>query len=256
MQSILARAAAGSALALVLGVGASAQSTVSGYVGGGYAQTDVETGIGDGEADGFQLEGAYFNSLGGDLNLQANADFTSMEGENGGGEFETIAGDLHIFKRDSSRYALGGFGSVLDAEETDTTFGFGGEGELYRDSWTFGGAVGWFDNDEADSTVGGCGYGRLYGSSSFAIEGHASVLSSDDSEAYGFGAAAEYMFTGSPFSVRGGLDRLEFDDSDLEATTFSIGARYHFGTGGLIQRDREGAGMPGSRCILGSVPVF
>src|SRR5690606_30986840 len=83
---------------------------------------------------------------------------------------DSLAGDLHLFARNSESYAFGGFGSVIDPEDDETIWGVGAEGEIYSNQWTFGGVAGYFDSDDFDSIKGVCGYGRLYGSESFSIE--------------------------------------------------------------------------------------
>ncbi len=249
MQSTLSRAVAVTALALVLGGGAGAQD-ISGYVGGSYFKTDIDDGP---DFDGFTLEGAYFNTLGGNFNLQADGLYKDYDE----GDDNLLAAQLHLFVRDSSSHAVGGFAAVLDSDEAETVWGVGAEGEVYNGQWTLGGVAGWFDSDDFDSLYGLCGYGRLYGSSSFLIEGRTSFANVDfgpgDIEAWSIGAGAEYMFTGAPISIRGGLDRIEQDDLDIEATRLTIGARYHFGSSGLMQRDREGAGQPGGTCVVNTV---
>ncbi len=255
MKTTLMRGAAATALALMLGAGAFAQDP-SGYVGAAVTNTQFDTPFGDDDVNGYKLGGTYFNNLG-TWNLQASAAYNYLDAEPE--EVDGFGGELDLFLRDSSSHALGGFVSVVDSEDS-TLWGVGGEGQLFRDAWTFGGTAGWFDGDDTfDSLYGACAFGRLYGSDNFAVEGRANLANVDygvgDQDVYGFGAGAEYQFAGSPFSVTGDVDYASADDVDVDATTLMLGGRWHFGTADLVTRDREGAGMEGASCISGAASL-
>jgi hypothetical protein len=253
METTLMRAAAAATLALALGSAASAQQSgdSSGYIGGGRFSVDPEAG---GDSEGIFLNGSFFKDLGGSFDLQADAESRMVDD---GGD-DSLTGQLHLFKRSESK-ALGGFATLIDPDGGDNTWGFGGEGELYKEDWTFGGSATWFESDAVDSLYGFCGYGRLYTSDDLSIEGRASLLNSDDGGGPGddeenivtLGAAAEYMFSGSGIAVGASFDRSEVEDS--EATTIMFGGKYHFGSETLRQRDRQGAGLKGANCVRGGL---
>jgi hypothetical protein len=250
MTSITARLVGATALALVLSASAYAQDP-SGFVSASIANTEIDVGGGDDDFTSYSLGGSYYNNLG-SLNLQATGVYSYADTDPD--EVDGFGGELALFGR-TDGHALGGFASVTDSEDS-TIWGVGGEGQIFRGSWTWGASGGWFDGDDAfDSLYGACGFGRLYGNENFALEGRGVLGEVDygvgDDTVYGVGAGAEYQFMGSPFSLTGDVDWASADDADVDATAFRLGGKLHFGTGSLMQRDREGAGMRGGSCLSG-----
>jgi len=251
MQSILTRGATATALALVLSVGAYAQDP-SGFVGAGISNTNIDVGGFEEDVTGYDIGGAYFNNLGG-LNLQASVVYNYLDTEPD--SVDGFGGELNLFARDSNSHAFGGFIDVAESDDS-TLWGGGGEGQLFRDSWTVGASAAYFaGGDSFDSAFGACGFARMYGSENFAIEGRGTLANVDfgggDANAYGVGAGAEYQFMGSPFSITGDVDYASLDDVDVDATSLRLGGIWHFGTTDLVTRDRIGAGMRGGNCVSG-----
>jgi hypothetical protein len=249
MTSIIARALAASAAALVFAAASSAQDP-SGVIGAGVSHTSLDNGVDD-DFTGITVDGAYYNALTDSLNFQLNVAYSTYDTDPD--SMDIWNGDVALFLRDPRSHAVGVFGSVLDYEAGEA-WGGGAEGALFLDQWTVGGGAGVFDGEDVfDRLYGGCVYGLLYGSENFAIDGRVSLADVDygtfSSNAYALGAGAEYQVMGSGFSLVGGVNHASLDDINLDATTWTLGGKLQLGTRSLKQRDREGAGARSSACI-------
>ena len=66
-------------------------------------------------------------------------------------------------------------------------------------------------------------------------------LAGASADRYAIEAAASWRPNGGHYSLFGGMRRDRDDDADVVATGFFGGARFHFGTGTLLEEDRSGA---------------
>ncbi len=252
MKSILIRTVAASALVASFGAGALAQDSGSGFVSARYSNSNIDTGGGDVDVDGWGLGGAYANDLSGMWDLQLNLDYDNFDASP---DVDLFSGDAHVTYRNNGAYAVGGFLSFADSDSS-TLWGGGGEVASYGPGYTLGAQAGWFSGDDAiDSVYGACGFARGYVNDDFAFEGRAALGQVDfgvtDTSAYSIGAGAAYRFSGTGFEINGGVDYADLDDFDVNSTTFTIGGTYHFGTATTKEKDQDGAGLRGSSCLLG-----
>jgi opacity protein-like surface antigen len=176
-------------------------------------------------------------------------------------------GAVHAYWRDPSRFALGGFGTI-------TRYGGDGAGGEHPYSYTFGpeaqaylgnvtlygqGYFGQLENfvgGESADLWGVRGIVRYYATPDLRLEGELGYQKIDFSEFFEpdlktFSAAAQatYRFSGTPWSVfaRYQFEHVteDFGPVDLSANVHKVivGLRLNFGTGTLLDEDRNGATM-------------
>ncbi len=221
------------ATALMMANAAHAQS---GYVGLSYLNTD---GGGSSDLDTTALSGGL---LLGD-NVQINAHYANLDASSSG-DYWGIEG--HLFMR-NDRHMIGGFvsydtidiGSYVD----EWAIGFGGQ--LYTGNTTWSGSLGYADTDDAVQNTSLDLEARHFVSDNFSFQGNIGggslefPGSDDDYTSYGLGA--EVQLSGAPVSFHGGWQRI--DSSGTEIDALGIGARWNFGGGTLIERNRSGASL-------------
>jgi hypothetical protein len=227
-----------SAAALLLAASAASAAEPNGYVGASYADTN------DADAHAWGVEGAAVFPVG-PVQVQVDA-AGSQTKVKGFSNDKAFVGTGHVFYRNDN-WAAGAFVSGAD----EGFYAWGGEGALYLDRVTLSAAAGQL-RDESEGGVGNLGTaigvgGKVFVTDNFSLG--ANYTSLDPKGPGGtldfWGLAGEYRFDKAPVSVSLGYQR----NDDLDVDAWSIGARWHFGTGSLKEQDRKGASM-GAGSIL------
>lgn len=229
---------------------APAANAGSGYVGAAYTRANVDTGLGDDDADGWALEGAYAFQAG-TLGVQVDGGYADADGDDN--EAYGITG--HVNARNDS-YLFGGFVGLADVGN-ETVWSAGLEGEKYLGNVTVAGAAGYANADDSDADVWGVdGQVRYFLQDNFRIQGSLGWAKVEagplDDNAWSAGVGAEYQFSAAPVSVYGGYTHSALDDADFSSDAFTVGVRYNFG-GTLKQRDRTGASLAGLSSLASAV---
>lgn len=252
MKKVLLGAAA--ALA-VIAPGAAAADT-SGWVGFSYNTLDDDN---DGSKEDYlDLSGSVVTNLGGNWNLQFDGSMQDMNHDSHTDSHGTAV--AHVFMRNDG-YAFGGFGGFTTGEQDG--YLLGAEGALYLDRFTLAGSA-YFGGDRQYSDEENSGLqasGTYFWSDNFSIGADVSYYSFDfsgggnEQDGTIYGVNAEYQFANG-FSIFGGWHTSDEDyfGADKQTDSFSIGGRYNFGTGSLIERDRSGASMPGANSLQRAQP--
>lgn len=250
------RLLAGAAATAALMTPSLAAADTSGNVAFSYNTLDDDND--SNKEDYLALSGAVATSLGGSWNLQFDAELDDM---NLSGQTVTFAtATAHAFTRNDS-YAFGGFAGFTSGETNG--YILGAEGSLYLGRFSLAGSA-FFGGDREDSDIEIAGFGAagtFFLTDTFSLGADANWYefefggSSQDGTIYGINA--EYQFASSGFSAFGGYHVSDEDyfGTDKEVTSFTIGGRYNFGTSTLLERDRNGASMPGAS-QLGRTQVF
>lgn len=221
-----------------------AAADTTGHVG--FSINTLDDDNDDAKEDYIELNGAVVGSLGGSWNMQFDAASQNMNHDGHTDDMSTAT--VHAFSR-SEGFAFGGFAGLTGGDSS--ALFIGAEGALYLDRFSLAGAalVG-EDREEGDEVNGLSGAGTFFVSDNLSLGADVSYYSMFDGDEDGtiYGVNAEYQFGGSPFSIFGGyhMSDLENFGSDREVDTFTIGGRFNFGTSTLLERDRNGASMPGA----------
>jgi hypothetical protein len=226
-----------------------ALADTSGHVAFSYNSLDDD--LDSSKEDYLALGGAVATSLGGNWNLQFDADFGDMNHSGHTDAFSTVA--AHIFTRNDS-YALGGFAGFTSDEVNG--YIIGAEGAAYFGNFTLAGAalIGG-DREDSDNEISNIGVaGTFFLTDNLALGADANMFefdfggSGNSQDGTIYGVNAEYQFAGTGFSIFGGyhISDEDYFGADKEVDSFTIGGRYNFGTGSLLERDRSGASMLGA----------
>jgi hypothetical protein len=223
--------------ALAALVSAGAAQAQSGHVDLSYQNTD----IGSGDLDSTALSGAFL--LG--EHVQLNGRYATLDG--GGGDVDYWGIDGFLFNRGEGG-AYGGYVGydALDGGPSIDEWSIGGFGQLYAGNTTWTGQLGYADTEGDVRVIHLDGEARHFVNENFSIQGN---LGYGDIEASGGGGddywsggiGAEMQFTGAPISINGGWQRIDFDGG--ESDQIGIGARWNFGGGSLMNRNRSGASL-------------
>lgn len=218
-------------------------SAGTGYVGAAYTRAEVDTGLGDDDADGYGIDGAWAFQATPGLGVEIDAAYADADGSDN----ESYGATAHVHAR-TDKYLFGGFVGLADAGD-DTVWSAGIEGQKYYNNVTIAGALGYANADDADADIYGVdGEVRYFLSDNFRIQGdlgYAKVEAGPaDDNVWSAGVGGEYQFAALPISVFGGYAHSEFDDADVSSDAFTVGIRYNFG-GSLKDRDRKGASLAG-----------
>lgn len=168
----------------------------------------------------------------------------------------------HIYWRDPSSFALGGFASVETYDNMGSFDGtrryIGGvEGQVYLDKVTLYGQA-YMGQHTINSTTadirGVRGVARYFATENLRFEGELGyrqfATSSGSADTVVFGAEATYRFDNSPVSVFG---RYQFDHltssggGGADIHKYVAGAKLSFGSKTLFEEDRHGATMDTAR---------
>ncbi len=234
------------AAALVAVVAPGVAAAQTGYVGAVYGNVDPD---GAGDEDFYGIEGAVAFSGSGSIVFEVDASIVDAD------DSDTSYGLTgHVLMRNDS-HAVGGFIGLADSENSDTTWFGGLEANKYFDQWTLAGAVFYGNNDDND--VDGYGInveGRYFVQDNLRLDANIGYGQVDtgvgDDDVTTYGVAAEYQLASFPVSFTAGYHT--FDSDAAEADVWSIGIRYNFGGQTLRDRDRSGA----SQASLTSVGRF
>jgi hypothetical protein len=223
-------------------------SATSGYVGAGYTALDDDDSTDkDGSID---LNGAVVTDLTGSWDLQFNADYSAMDHGTHDDPFTTTT--VHAFTRNPN-WAAGGFVGMFNRGGSNF-WDAGIEGQLYLGSFTLTGAYTHADESNCSGCDSASDWVDLSGD--FFLSPNTSIGANvswyDDAweseSGYLYGVNIEHQFAGSPFSVGAGYLMLDGDydgGGSHQVDSFSVFARWNFGTSDLRERSTEGASMPG-----------
>ncbi len=230
---------------------------IEGYVGGLRFDTDFV------DQDAWLFGGAARANyrLTDRFNAQVDLSGESTRYEDGP-NFDTLGAGLHLYWRDSDRFAVGVFGSatsvysLFDLKE----YLVGPEAQVYFGNLTLYGQayMGKLESESGFFPVllnadiwGARGIVRYFLHDNFKLEGEVAYREYDvdgfENDNWTFAAQADYRFDSTPFSVFG---RYQFDrftndsgSGELDAHKFLVGLRGTFGAETLKAEDRYGATM-------------
>lgn len=228
---------------------------VSGSVGASVGAL-VATSDGDSEtATVYNINGKLNYRFDPNWNAQFDARYNGVTAD--GNTFSAFGGAVHIFRRDPGAYAVGGFVSYdwLSIDDIDgdlSSYRFGPEFQIYNGNLTYYAQAFWgqylVDGDGV-GTWGVRGEARYFHTENLRFEGELGFTQisdgGDDASIFTAGLEAEKRFDGTPFSVWGRYqyDHVNLDDESSSGHTFLVGFRAAFGTGSLLDEDRNGATM-------------
>jgi hypothetical protein len=231
-----------SAIAAAAFVMAAPAYAAIGYVGGSYVNSEVS----DDNTDGGIIEGAVAFDIAPTLGSEVDVYGSEIEEEDAFG----ING--HIYA-DTGAYKFGGFAGVGEADD-ESTYAVGIEGAAHLNNFSVLGAFGYGETDSSDDGMFAAdAVGRFFLTDDFMINGRVGWSDSDADNsptAYRFGAGAEFQFAALPVSAFANFDRQEIING-ADTDTIRIGARYHFGTGTLRDRDLMGPTFAGVSSLAG-----
>lgn len=242
----------GAAAALALAAPGVALADTSGSVDFSFNTLDDDTD--SAKEDYITLGGSVATELNNGWWLEFDAAVGDM---NHSGHTDAFSGTVaHLFTRNDS-YAFGGFAGYT-SWETNGWF-IGAEGELYLGRFTLDGnaLIGSNREDSQEQMSVGAG-GTYFFTDNFSAGADVNWFewdfggSGNTQDGTVYGVNAEYRFTGSGFSVFGGYHTGDLDNfgTSSDVDSFTIGLRFNFGTGSLIEADRSGASMNGGEQLL------
>lgn len=239
-----------SAAALLAVAAPGVASAQSGYVGAAYNNSEVDLGGPSNDIDGFGLEGVVAfdaNALG----VQLGARYANYEGS--GDDVDGYGFDGHVFTRNEKwQLGAGANYTTLDAAGSDADeWAVAVEGLYFLDRTTLGAALSYGQTDDLDLDTTAIDFeARHFVTDNFRIDGTVGFGQVDagggsDGDLTTFGVGAEYQLSATPVSFFGGYtsSNLDVGGGDLDADSFSVGARWNFGGKSLIERDRSGANL-------------
>jgi len=232
------------AAATLVAAPAFAQDGATGYIGAAYGNVEVDTPLGDADADAWGVEGAVAADISENFGIQLDGAYLSMDDI----DADALSGTVHLFHR-NDQWALGGFAGVTD-NDSDTAWQIGAEGAYYLDQVTFAGSIAYGTTDDTDVDVWGGGVeARFFATDNFRLDARGGLFNADagfggDVDGYTLGVGGEYQFSAAPVSLYTTYDTVQFDDVDVDVNTWMVGVRWNFG-GSLKDRDRNGASFNG-----------
>lgn len=191
-----------------------------------------------------------------DWNAQFDARYNGTTAD--GDTFSVFGGGVHVFKRDPSAYAVGGFAAYdyltfSGGDDGISSYRFGPEFQIYNGNITYYGQAYWGqylgDGPGTLDTWGVRGEARYFYTENLRLEGDLGFSQlyegGDSLDFITAGLEAEKRFDNSPFSVWGRyqLDHISSGGDGVNLHTFLVGFRASFGTGTLLDEDRNGATM-------------
>lgn len=243
IRTILAAAIAAVA---VTAAPASAETALSAYINGHVDWANYDSGFGDDDATNFGVNGAVAFAVSPNVGAQLDLDITALDDDIS--DDEIVSGTAHLFHRTSAGL-IGGFLGAASIDG-DSAWGGGVEGELYRDKWTFGGALSYATIDDTDVdiwTLGG--HARYFYTDNLVTSVDASVGNIDtgvgDADVWGVGVGVGYQLASTPVNFGARVGYSSIDDLDLDVTTVSVSVGYTFTGESLRTRNRTGASQGG-----------
>jgi hypothetical protein len=200
-----------------------------------------------GSIDGVRFGGQVVAPLSGGWSAQFDARMLRISAS---GSDETLSYGTAHATYTSGEWKLGGFVSA-ESVFGEGVYGIGADGQYNFSNASITGQVGYdsADNGGGDGwTVGGDG--RYFFTDDLLVNVHYSHLftngafgfSTSDVDTYGIGG--EYKFQSSPVSVFADYQVASPDNSSsTDLKTFTIGVRYAFGDGTLLQRQKTGPSL-------------
>jgi len=235
-------AAAASVAALLAGP-VLAQDVASGYIGAGYTKAELDDTF---ETEGWNLHGSVNFPMSGSLGVQVDAGYTSVDDA----DAESMFGQAHLYNRGENG-SFGGFLAYADSEDVGMWAG-GLEGQHYMDRVTVAGVIGFGKVDELDAEAfGAAGQARLFANDNLRFDVTLGLVETDGDDTTSVGVGGEWQLSGTPLSVFGSWDHSDSDIGDVASVT--VGVRFNFGTGSLMERDRSGASRMGARGLFGTM---
>ncbi len=218
--------------AAIIALAASAGAAhAEGSVGLNYQSTD----FGSGEIETFAVDG--------DLLLNPNFQISGSYADVEGGDFNAYGIDAFLFSRNDS-YAYGAFLGYSSLDGNADEIAIGGFGQLFRGNTNWTAQLGYADTEGDIKVLNLDGEGRFFFSENFSVQanlGYGDIDAGGNNDYWSGGLGAEYQFAGSPISINGGWQRLDFDGGDVDS--LGVGVRWNFGGGSLIERSRSGASL-------------
>jgi hypothetical protein len=235
MKKIILSATAALALALMT----SPAMAQTGYVGGSYVNTSVDTGVGNVDDDGWAVDGSVALDTGSSLGVTLNGGFADSDASDG---VYSIAGHLYGKGADS---LFGGFAAV-GGNNDDTAWSVGAEGQLNMMNVSLAAALGYANNDDADTDAWGVdGRITVFPSENLALRGAVGWQNVDfgvgDDSAWSAGVGLEWQMDSAPVSFLADYTHSSFDDANVDIDAFRIGVRWNFGGPTLKARNDSGA---------------
>lgn len=229
----------------------------SGSIGASVGTIVVSTDDGSESATLYNFDGKLNYRFNQDWNAQFDGRYNGITAD--GDTISVFGAAAHIFKRDPSAYAFGGFVSYdrLSFDDLDGDFSsyrLGPELQIYNGNITYYGQAFWgqyLADGESVGTWGARGEVRYFHTENLRFEGELGFTQisegGDGASIFTAGLEAEKRFDNSPLSVWGRyqFDHIDVGDIDAGGTThtFLVGLRAAFGTGSLLDEDRNGATM-------------
>lgn len=232
-----------------------AQTAPTGSLGATWSQAETDVGGSDFEADGYAIDGVVAGPVYGDWTVTFGAQMAWADGTID--DDKVFSGQLHLTKNFNGVRA-GGFVSASDSVPGATLWSVGAEAQKYFDKATLTGAVSYGSISELDADLWSVGVdGGYYVLPNLRVNANAAYseiqVADTETNAFSYGAAAEYQINSTPMSVYASWGRTTLDDFDLDVDTVSLGLRFNFG-GDLQQRERAGANL--TRSIGGAAGVI
>jgi opacity protein-like surface antigen len=220
-------------------VPAVAQADTNAVVGLQYSSTDIDSF----DLDAYGIEGAFSHDFSNGTVFQF--DGASDRVDVGGCCYSSSYGAAHYGLRNDN-YAIGGFAS-FDELFIYSGLGLGVEGQLYLNNIVLNGSIAHADFGDLDvDTTTAAVDATYFFSPNLGLTGLVSV---SDDEIYGddtttYGISGEYRLASSPLSFELGVRQTDIFDDD--ATTWTLGVNFDFGTGSLHERATDGPSFNGA----------
>lgn len=202
-----------------------------GSVGLNYMSTD----LGGGEIDTLAIDGDFLLTP----NFQLSGSYADVED----GALNVWGVDGFLFSRNDS-HAFGGFLGYSSLDGDADEWSVGGFGQLFRGNTNWTAQLGYNDTEGDIQILHLDGEGRFFINENFSLQANLGLgdIETDfgsGGDYWSGGLGAEYQFAGSPISINGGWQHVDFDGG--EADSLGLGVRWNFGGGSLIERSRSGA---------------
>ncbi len=221
----------------------------TGYVGAAYTRAEVDTGLGDSDADAFGVEGAVAFDATASLGLDVDAAYADSDDSD-----SSTGAAAHLYAKGAG-YKFGAFAGLADAG--DTVYSVGVEGQKNFGAVTLAAAVGYASADDTDiDAIGVDGELRYFVTDNFRLNGKLGYANLDgpggDDDLLSAGVGAEYQLAATPVSFTAGYQHAEFDTADVSSDAFSVGIRYNWG-GSLKERNDNGPSFAGLSSLTGAL---
>lgn len=226
------------AAALMMATPAAAQ----GYLGVEYSNDTIDFLGSDTDIDLWEGEGAFgWNS--GSWGGQIGANIGTLESDGFEGDFSSFDGHLYF---DGGAWKLGGLLASTQVDDggglEETMYGIEGMFDISPNSNIFASYTTGESEFLTDWDISNFDAGvNFYASPNMRIGGFVGAGNIDsgglDADSFSFGVNGEFQPWTAPVSITLGWNSFEVEDLDLEASTFSVGARWNFGGGTLQERN-------------------